>query len=78
MNDLQVRALHEWEEDQRSELMDAVIRRMREDGFAEARRNNWDTPQCICRCYKSGDRYIPNQWTEACEVTDCPCHGWEY
>jgi hypothetical protein len=75
MNDIQVRARHDFEEDQRSELMDAVLRRMREDGCEEASRNNWNMPQCICRCYKSGDRDIPNHWTEACEANECPCHG---
>ena len=62
------------DDDQRSELMEAVLRRMRVDGCAEAHRNHWPIPQCICLCYKSGEIDEPNKWTEACEAVKCLCH----
>ena len=74
MNDLRVRAWNDYEEDQRSALMDAVLRRMREDDCAAAARSHLAPPQCICRCYKSGDRDVPNHRTEACEAIECICH----
>jgi len=29
---------------------------------------------CQCNCNKSGDANEPNQITEACETSACPCH----
>ena len=77
MNELRMRVLHEADEDLSAAAIDAMLYRMREEGLAEAHRNQREYPLCVCRCTKSGDRDIPNHPTEACEATGCPCHDWE-